>query len=308
MAVGDIVQEVDCMAGAPSDTPAVARRRVRLAVRLGRRATGMSQGDVARMLGWSLSKMQRIESGEVAVSGTDLRALLDIYGVADPDEIDRLLEDTRTSRRQRWWTAPEFRQHLTKGTLQLLQFESQAAAIHVYQPHLIPGLLQTPEMAQKVLSWFGDALSGEARRVRYDVRMLRREQVIERDDPPSYFLALDEAVLKRELGGARVAAEQLEALAETARRPRVRVRVVPMAVGGIAALEGPITILDMAEDDPEDAVLYREYDVNDELIHDLEQLRAARTRFMKIWDMAYNEEASLRRISAQAAVLRSSLD
>src|SRR6266511_4790410 len=103
------------MAARQEEFPAVARQRVRRALRRARQATPMSQGAVASRLGWSLSKMQRIEGGEVGVSVTDLRALLDVYGVVEPERIERLAEDARISRRQRWVTAPEYREHLTPG-------------------------------------------------------------------------------------------------------------------------------------------------------------------------------------------------
>jgi transcriptional regulator with XRE-family HTH domain len=296
------------MSASQGDTPAAARRRVRLALRRGRRGTGLSQGSIAQRLGWSLSKMQRIESGEVSVSGTDLRALLDVYGVADEEQIDRLLEDARISRRQRWWTAPEFREHLTRNIVQLLQFEAEAAAIHVFQPHVVPGVLQTPEMAENILAWWNAELSDEVRRARFDARMLRKKQITERPDPPEYSLILDEVVLNRKVGGARVMAEQLEELAEAAQRPNVHIRVLAIDHGGMVGGVGPFTLMDMDEEDPDDAILYLEYGFRDEIVHDVQRTRQSRAIFERIWALSYDESASLRRITAQAAVLRASLD
>ena len=122
------------MTAVPGESPAVARRRVRLALRKARQSSALSQSDVAQRLGWSMSKMQRIEAGEVTVSGTDLRALLDLYGGFSDEDIERLTEDSRISRRQRWWTAPEYRDHLTSGLMQLLQFEAEASGVRAYQP------------------------------------------------------------------------------------------------------------------------------------------------------------------------------
>jgi len=297
------------MGAMQGESPAVARRRVRLALRRDRQGTGLSQGEVARNLGWSLSKMQRIETGEVTVSGSDLRALLDMYGVTDRDQIDRLLEDSRISRRERWWTAPEYREHLTPGLLQLLQFEAEATTIRVYQPHLIPGMLQTPAVADSVMNWWDENQTGPGRQVRYDVRMLRQQRIIDGDDPPVYLLILDESVIRRNLGGAAVMAEQLEALAAMASRPNVHLRIVALDEGGIVGMVGPFTILSLADDDPDDAVLYRESDIRDSLIHEVDQVRRYRGIFERVWTtVAYQEPASLRLINAQAAVLRSSLD
>jgi transcriptional regulator with XRE-family HTH domain len=80
---------------AQGESPAVARRRVRLALKRAREALGLSQTAVARKMDWSLSKVQRIEAGDNAVSGTDLRALLDLYQVTDEEEIEQLQEEAR---------------------------------------------------------------------------------------------------------------------------------------------------------------------------------------------------------------------
>ncbi|HEU4346782.1 MAG TPA: Scr1 family TA system antitoxin-like transcriptional regulator, partial [Actinoplanes sp.] len=147
------------MTADPQASPAVARRRVRLALRKARQGKGLSQADVAAKLEWSLSKVQRIESGEVSVSGTDLRALAILYGSFTAEEVDQLLGDTRVARRQRWWTAPEYRQHLSPGLIELLGFEAEATRISAYQPMLVPGVLQTPAAATFILDFWDKSLS-----------------------------------------------------------------------------------------------------------------------------------------------------
>src|SRR5215813_2073851 len=109
------------------ESPAVARRRLRLALRNAREAKGLTQAQVAERLEWSLSKVNRIEGGEVTVSNTDLQALLHLYEVAEPDRIEQLTEDGRAARRRGWWDQPRYRESTTPATLQLLQFESQAS-------------------------------------------------------------------------------------------------------------------------------------------------------------------------------------
>jgi transcriptional regulator with XRE-family HTH domain len=295
------------MTAIEGEPPAVARQRVRRALRTARQATPMSQGAVASQLGWSLSKMQRIEGGEVGVSATDLRALLNVYGVHDPQMIDQLTADTRISRRQRYVTAPEYREHLTFGMRELMQFETEAVAIRAYQPVSFPGVLQTPAVAESILSWWQRSLSDEDRRVRYDVRMMRARQIVERDDGPSYLLILDESVLKRRIGGLKIAAEQLEAIAEVAQRPPVHIRVVPLARGAYMGALGPFQILDLS-DAIDDSVLYRETYDRDEVIYDASEVEFHRNAFEALWKVSLNEEATLRAITAEAALLRSKLD
>lgn len=296
------------MAARQEEFPAVARQRVRRALRRARQATPMSQGAVASRLGWSLSKMQRIEGGEVGVSVTDLRALLDVYGVVEPETIERLAEDARVSRRQRWVTAPEYREHLTPGMRDLLQFETEAVAIRAYQPVFYPGVLQTPAVAESILAWWNKSLSDEDRRVRYEVRMMRSHQLVDRDDGPDYLLILDESVIKRRIGGVRTTVAQLEVIAAVARRPRVHIRVVPFAWGAYIGALGPFQILDLSDDGDEDAVLYRETYDRDEVVYDPNEVRFHREAFESLWDVSLTEEATLQAIVAEADDLRSSAD
>jgi transcriptional regulator with XRE-family HTH domain len=290
----------------PGDPPAVARRRVRLALRGAREAKRLTQGQVAAALDWSLSKVNRIESGEVSVSGTDLRALLAFYGVTDPPRVDQLLEDARISRRQRWWADPRYREHLTAATMQLLQFESEASAIRLFHLTMVPGLLQTRAYAEFVLASFGADLSEDARKVRFEVRMQRRQQVLERPDPPDVFLILDESALFREVGGPAVMAEQLRALLTLATAPNIIVRIVPLAAAAPIALLGPFSILDLG--DEADAVLYRETYLGDEVVHTTQKIKRHRDIFEQLWERSLDDAASARLIDARAAAMLSSLD
>ena len=292
------------MAAMDGEPPAVARQRVRRALRKAREGTPMSQGDVAKKLGWSLSKMQRIEAGEVAVSPTDLRALLDLYGITDPGDVARLAADARRSRRQRWLTPPEHRTYLTAAHRQLLQFEAQATTIRAYQSILIPGVLQTPAAAMTVLGWQDNSsITDEQRRVRYDVRMQLRRRVVEEGDGPEYFMILDEAVIKRRLGTVEVMAELLESVAEVAHRSNLHVRVLPFDQGAQTGLYTPFQLLDLS-DDPEDVVAYRESIDSDEFIHDVAVIQKLRRVFDTLWEASLPEFETERRILAEAAALR----
>jgi transcriptional regulator with XRE-family HTH domain len=288
------------------ESPAVARRRLRLALRRGREAEGLTQGQVAETLDWSLSKVNRIESGEVTVSSTDLRAMLGLYGITDEARVHQLLEDAKTSRRRGWWDEPKYREHLTPATLQLLQYETEASAIRVYQPTLIPGLLQSLAYAEIIIN-FWDGLSEEDRAPRLEVRMHRRQQVFGRHDPPQYLLILDESVLLRDVGGTEVMSEQLRELLDYTSRPNITVRVVPLADGALYATLGSFTICDLGDD--ENAVLYRESLAGDEISHASEIVNRRRGIFEQMWDKSsLNEEASVRLIEARAAAMLSSLD
>jgi transcriptional regulator with XRE-family HTH domain len=293
------------MTDSPGDSPAAARQRVRRELRRARLATGLTQNEVAGQLGMSLSKVQRIESAAVSVSDNDLRALLTLFGITGQDTVDRLVADARLSRRERWWTAPEYRAYLPDGLRQLIQFEMTATQIRAYQPYLIPGVLQTPAMAEHIITEWWNKLSPEARKLHYDVRIRRRESVIDRPGGPRYLLILDESVILRRLGSAELMAGQLEDLAVVAARPHISIRIVPMDQGAFLSHHGAFTVLDLGSDD---AVLYRERYEEDSITHDPREITAYRRNFEEAWQKSLNEEATLRRITARAMTLRASLD
>jgi hypothetical protein len=267
----------------------------------------MSQGDVAKKLGWSLSKMQRIEGGEVAVSPTDLRALLDLYGVVDPSAIARLTNDAHVSRRQRWVTPPEHREHLTLGLRQLLQFEREAVSIRVYQNFVLPGVLQTPRVAEIVLTGGGNRMSEEAWRVRLDVRMHRRRSIIESASGPDYMAVLDESIIKRHVGGPEIMAEQLDSLVAAAESPSVAIRVVPFEKGPRIGLVESFMVINLS-DVRDDAVVYREAYDTDRIADDPDEVSYCRDIFDKMWEASLTEAATLRAFAAEAAGLRTLLD
>ncbi|MFV2085094.1 helix-turn-helix domain-containing protein [Micromonospora sp. LOL_021] len=287
------------------ESPAAARRRLRLALRRARESAGLTQGKVADALDWSVSKVNRIEKGSVSVSTTDLRALLELYGVVDADRAERLLRDARTSRLRGWWDEPRYREHLTPAMLQLLQLEGEASAIRVFQPTLIPGLLQTREYGEFVLNFWRSELPEADRALRLEARLRRRDQVLDRPDPPEFHLVLDESVLWRTIGGPRVMAGQFVALLRVARRPNVRVRIVPFADAAIMAMLAPFTLLDFG--DEENALLYREGILLDEIVHAAQRIGRHRGYFAHIWDSAHDEATSARLITERAAALTADL-
>ena len=143
-----------------ADSPAVARRRVRLAVREARENAGLTQGQVAEAMEWSLSKVMRIESGEVTVALNDLKALLAYVHVTDPTTVATLLDSARAAKqRKMWWDEPQYREHLTPSLRQLVQYEVEATTIRGFSMTLIPGHLQITEYATAILEKYSRDLS-----------------------------------------------------------------------------------------------------------------------------------------------------
>src|SRR3954447_8887894 len=112
------------------DTPAVARRKVRLAIKDARNAKGDTQTDVAEAMEWSLSKVMRIENGEVTISQNDLRPLLSYLGIRDRTVVDDLIRAAKASKQRRqWWDEKRFHESLTPAMRQLIQYEAEASVV-----------------------------------------------------------------------------------------------------------------------------------------------------------------------------------
>ncbi|MFD6994952.1 helix-turn-helix domain-containing protein [Streptomyces mirabilis] len=228
--------------------PSLNRRRIRLELRKAREKALLTQQDAASRLQWSLSKMIRIEKGTFNVSINDLRALLQLYDVVDPEKVDELVSAARASRRPSWWTpygaeiAPDFAKYLG--------YEEAAASLHAYHPVVIPGLLQTAEYSAALMS----AMQSPERTSRLvELQQHRRERVFDDtgDDTgvSRLFFVVDEAALRRRVGAPIVMRGQLGHLKDIAQRPRVDLRVLPFSAGAHPALQSPFVLLGFEDDD-----------------------------------------------------------
>src|SRR5262249_10672492 len=146
----------------------------------------------------------------------------------------QLLSDAKVSRRQRWMVDPDYREHLSPATLELMQLETGATAIRYFHPVLIPGLLQTPAYATTIFTssagWM-DIVDESAAKVRMEARLRRRERVLSRPNPPDYLALLDESVLHRVVGGPEVMSEQLHGLLRVIHNGHVWIRILSFATG-----------------------------------------------------------------------------
>jgi transcriptional regulator with XRE-family HTH domain len=288
----------------PADPPAIARRRLRLKLRSLRDAKGVTQTQVSEALDWSLSKVIRIERGDVTISGSDVRALLAYYGVHDVPLTEDLIEASRASRVRNWWTQPHIREHLTRPTLQLLELETEATTLRCFQPTLVPGIFQIPEYAAAVMNVWEADLSASTRNARLELRARRFAQIFDRGDPPQYFLVLDESVVWRQIGGAAVAAAQLHRLLELADREGISIRIWPFETAGAGALIGSFLIIDLDDD----AVLYRESHQADQIEQTPSEVARHRHIFEEMWQNALSEDATARLIAARSNLMLASLD
>ena len=229
-------------------TRATQQRRLRAELRRIRERTGHTQKAAAEALGWSMSKIIRIETGVVAVSPADVMALLHVYELDDKALADELVGITR-SKEPMWWD--EYRPFVSQRFLDWLDYENSARSIKQYSGFALPGLLQTESYASAVLESFG--LEPDIVKHRVEARMRRQQRLSEKDGPHASFV-LDEAVLHRVVGGPEVMRDQLLRLREAAREPAVDIRIVPFANGLHRGMSGHFTVLEFAPDGGEPVV------------------------------------------------------
>ncbi|MGH3697674.1 MAG: helix-turn-helix domain-containing protein [Pseudonocardiaceae bacterium] len=231
--------------------PTVQRRRLRLELRKARDTAQLKQADVARAMDWSPSKLIRIERGDVGISTNDLKALLNHYGVKDKKRVDELLELARSSRGPSFYD--QYVDLLKPGFKEYLAYESSASVVRQYDPIRIPGLLQTEEYARGLFAGLGTNAPETADRG-WAIRRYRQEVVHERDNPPDMLFVLDEAALRRHIGGPDVMHHQLERLRDLAAEPYITMQVLPFTHGAHPGMSGNFILLEFADPDLNDLV------------------------------------------------------
>ncbi|MFI9248975.1 helix-turn-helix domain-containing protein [Streptomyces sp. NPDC053069] len=222
--------------------PAVRRRKLGAELRTLRTGAGLTSGEAARLVGWHQSKVSRIETGASGVKPADVRLLLDAYGVEDGQLRELLLMlagSEGTGDRHGWWHA--YRGVLPPTYRDFISLESQARAMRTLETTVVPGLLQTPEYARAVTRAAVKGLDDERLDALVEVR-LARQDVLRADPPLKLCAVLDEAVLRRQVGGPEVMNRQLARLMEAARLPQVRLQVLPFGAGAHVGLTGPFVI------------------------------------------------------------------
>jgi hypothetical protein len=229
--------------------PTVLRLLLGAHLRRLREASGVSRDDAGWAIRGSESKISRLELGKVSFKQRDLADLLTLYGVDDDDEREALLARAREANTPGWWH--RYGDVLPNWFQSYLGLEAAAALIRTYEVQFVPGLLQTKEYASAVVR-LGHGHAEEIGR-RVDVRMAR-QQVLSRPDAPRLWAVVDEAALRRPVGGPQVLRAQIEALIEATKLPTVRLQVIPFHSGGHAAAGGSFTILRFPDEDLPDVV------------------------------------------------------
>jgi len=226
----------------------VRRRRLAAELRRLREAAGLTCDEVAAQLDCSASKISRIETGRVSVSPRDVRDLLEIYG-APAAQCDSLIQLARESRHKGWWQG--YGDSVEPQLATYLGMEAEASEIRQYSMARIPILLQTEDYARAVVT------AGRAGAGRYSgspdkvVEMMTERQRLAAASPPKTWVVMDEAALRRQVGGSEIMRQQIEHLIELSSMPTMFLQFVPFSGGAYPAMDMPFVIL--AFPDPADA-------------------------------------------------------
>jgi hypothetical protein len=196
-----------------------------------RKLAGVTRETAAWEIRASESKISRMELGQVPVKKRDITDLCTLYGV-EGDERTALLALAHEASTPGWWH--RYGDIVPPWFLSYLGLEEAGSLIRACELNFVPGLLQTPEYARAVVRLgYPNAPLDEVDR-RLELRR-QRQEVLRRAEPPLFWVVIDEAVLRRRIGGPRVMREQLESLSEAAQLPHVRIQIMPFHAGTQAA-------------------------------------------------------------------------
>jgi transcriptional regulator with XRE-family HTH domain len=247
------------MAQVPS--PTIRARRLRRELRRLRDRAELTTEEAVGKIGWHRTKLIRIEKGHSRVTLKDVEALLDVYQAPDEDR-DTLLALAKQARQRGWW-------HPYGDVLpdDYVGFEAEASMISTYESLYVPGLLQTEEYARAIIKAGRLAADADEMDRTVAVRQARKSLLV-RDNPPKLWIVLDEAVVRRPVGGPAAMRSQLARLIEACALPTVELQILPFEAGAHAAMGGPFTLLDYSDPVLDPTIVYLANDTNTLLLEE----------------------------------------
>ncbi|GLY93714.1 helix-turn-helix transcriptional regulator [Actinoplanes sp. NBRC 103695] len=223
------------------ESPTLRRRRLGAELKRCREAAGLTQEAVSRHFEWNTAKLTRIETARVAVTARDVRDLLSLYGRHDEDYREAMVELARMSKERSWWT--DYKDVMRPGNF--VGLEAGATAMRVFEPTVVPGLLQTESYIRALMRSGSDAPPAVTDR-RVSLR-LHRQGRLTGANPLELRAIVDESVLRRRIGGEGVMRDQLQHLVDMAQSPNVTIQILPLDFGEHLFLGGPAALLEFRE-------------------------------------------------------------
>jgi transcriptional regulator with XRE-family HTH domain len=222
--------------------PTLRRRRLGAELKRCRENAGLTQENVSRHFEWHAAKVTRIETARVAVTPRDVKDLLSLYSVRDVEYRDALMELARLSRERTWWT--DYRDIMRPGNF--IGLEAGAAAMRLWEPIIVPGLLQTEDYMRALMRTGRPNDSAAHLERRVSLRLTRQGR-LRGERPLEMQAVLDEAVVRRVIGGETVMGTQLRHLIECAQLPNVTIQILPFSAGEHLFLGGSAALLEFQE-------------------------------------------------------------
>jgi transcriptional regulator with XRE-family HTH domain len=211
----------------------------------------ISREDAGYHIRASESKISRLELGRVSFKERDVEDLLTLYGVMDEAERAPLLALVREANQQGWWQT--YTDVLPNWFQPYIGLEEAASLIRTYELQFVPGLLQTEDYARAIIAQGNRGVAMDVIDGRVHVRM-NRQKVLSRPNAPRLWIVIDEAALRRPIGGPKTMRSQIDHLIESVGKPGLTLQVMPFDFGGHAADGGAFSILRFPENDMPDVV------------------------------------------------------
>jgi transcriptional regulator with XRE-family HTH domain len=242
----------------PGGGPTVRRMLLGAQLRRLRTEAGISREDAGEAIRASEWKIHRLENGQVGYKERDVTDLATLYGVTDPVEIATFITMAREANMPGWWDA--YSDVLPQWFRAYVDLEAVAAQIRTYEGQFVPGLLQTEEYMRAVMQ--GAQLDDSPEELERRVKLrLARQRLLSQDGGPLFWVVVDEAALRRPVGGRKVQRAQIERLIEATKLPSVTLQVLPFSAGAHAAMVGGFSILRFPNQELPD-VVYLEHLTN----------------------------------------------
>jgi transcriptional regulator with XRE-family HTH domain len=300
---------------AEGDSPTIARRRVRIAIREARESVGLTQQQVAEEMEWSASKVIRIESGDVTISVSDLRQLLGFLGVRDKARINELANDARIARTRAkaqsvWWQEERFRKYTSDDLRRYIEYETEASEIRSLSIFYLPGPLQTPAYAAALTGGWGEEdeqMPPEKIAILVEARQLRHEALLRRIGSVKVLVVMDQSVLMRAVGGEAVFIDQLRQLIDLSERGLVDLRMLPFDIDVPIANNGSYDLMTVGANLADGEVMYRENGMSDEIVENRAETARHRKRFEQLWQAADDENDTIEFVKSRITDLEKKL-
>ncbi|MDX6332432.1 MAG: hypothetical protein QOI83_4815 [Streptomycetaceae bacterium] len=223
--------------GGGTNAPTVLRMILGRRLRDLRERAGVSLEGAAKALRVNSLTIRRMEKAEVGFKIPYVEKLLQTYG-ADKQETDEFIDLAEQANQPGWWH--RYRDVLPGWFTAYVSLESDAQTLRTYEPHYVTGLLQTHAYARAILRAGFRNDSDEELERRVDLR-LRRQSLLDRPDAPTLWVVMEEAVLHRLIGGAKVMREQIDRLLQATELPNVTIDMVPFTAGAHVGAFAPFT-------------------------------------------------------------------